>query len=218
MLLVRTLTVLAGFALAVASSLTPVAVHASPITLSYSSTTQSVCCAANNYSPFVLGEAFTIELVVDNGGTSTINQTWDETDFVSISASTAGGYTYSSTAITASTSSFQTGASGNVIAVGNWEGSSGFSVAVTTSEFGATTGGWFINGFNDVLYSNGSSTALSEVSTNGGEPNGNQNPASWSAAAVPEPGTFVLLGLGLAGIGFTRQSRRLAQAPTARGM
>jgi len=167
------------------------------VIFSYSSTVN----AFSNYivpnPPTPPGESFTLRLALDNGGSSLISQTWGAAHFVSLSGSTAGGYTWSTTAgTTFDSGNFATDGLGNVSAVGEWRNFILPGTApVITSQFGPSLGAWAIDGTNQVLLSNGINTSLGDASVTN-----NQNPASWSAAlAIPEPSQASVAALVLSG-------------------
>ncbi len=168
----------------------------------------------SNYSPLSIGESFTWDLILDNGNASLTNQTWTDTDFVSLSLETAGGFTwFSSTAPNFAIGDFQTGAAGEVTSVGNWSaGRSFFNIPVETSDLGASLGAWFINGFDGIVYYNNGTTNLILDGAVDSDTNDNQNPKLWRASfasSVPDSGSaLLLLALGLGALGVIRRKLR----------
>lgn len=147
------------------------------------------------------GDPFTFTIVVDNGGATTVSQTWTSSDFVSASINVNGGaYIGIATSIGASPSGgFQTDAGSVIIAVPtDW-----YDVGGSGSDtLGATNFDWFINGDNGIWWG-GDETDIWATNVEG-----NQDPANWSLDApseVPEPSTWLLFGAGLAMAGLRRR-------------
>ena len=158
-------------------------------------------------TPGIVGEVITTTFTVDNGGTSLLGQSWDETNFLSYRVEGNSGWWMESDFIDTSSSSglFSTDALGNVITAGNWYGGFFSGGTISTSWAGLSDGGWWNNGSNQVACTT-SNDCVSAVNVSE-----NLIGASWAASeasAVPEPSGITLLGLALAGLGFARKKKR----------
>jgi len=145
--------------------------------------------------PGVDGEEITTILTVDNGGTSTISQSWTADDFVSYRMEGFSGWWIESDFISSGSGSFSTDDQGNVITAGSWI--SGTSTAtITTSWSGVVNGRWWNNGFNPVVCSTTDCVNATNVEEN-------IIGSSWTASevsAVPVPAAVWLFGSGLIGL------------------
>ncbi len=178
------------------------AAEAAPVSLTWNTTFDY----SSGGWPGTSGEAVTVTFVVDNGGTSTLSQTWSGNDFVSYAVTGASGWSYLSTAApNAVTGGFVTDASGAVTGAGNWKQDNQDSSAglVAASWSTANAGAWFNNASNPIAFLGAFGEAFLRVNN----VNDNQIGASWTAAlvSVPEPTSLALLGAGLLGLGFGRR-------------
>ena len=152
-------------------------------------------------------DPFTFSIIVDNGGTGTISQTWTGTDFVSASIDVNSGVytgviTGTGPGFYASSESFATDEMGNVISAPFfWE--QGFPGHVLTDNVaGSSDGVWFINGSHGIWADSPVTYGLDALDVGN-----NTNPASWSVSSisiVPAPTTPLLMGAGLVGLWFAR--------------
>ena len=191
----RFVHLLRGIAVAAIASLSLLAAdsHAAPFTITFDGTTVTSNVGGSN--------AFTLTLSLDNGGTDTINQVWNENDLVTDPTLTSGTYsvTYDDLVITAF--SIQTGAAGEF----------------TSSILGI----FFGNGFADELHDNAgdqnSDGAVLALSTDSGLTNDLLDAATLATmedssvhtglTIVPEPTTALLLASGLAAMAVGRRRR-----------
>ncbi len=178
------------------------AAEAAPVSLTWNTTFDF----SSGGWPGTSGEAVTVTFVVDNGGTSTLSQTWSGTDFVSYAVTGASGWSYLSTAApNAVTGGFVTDASGAVTGAGIWYNSYTPSYtpgSVAASWSSVSYGAWYNNGGNSIAY-----LGAYDAGLNVNNVSDNQIGASWTAAlvSVPEPTSLALLGAGLLGLGFGRR-------------
>ena len=170
------------------------AAQASPVVLNYSDTvSQSDIDGAS------VGEIFNIELILDNGSTGLISQSWDADDFVSVLVTTSGGYALSGDVLNPVADTFadvQTDAFGELSALDIDE----------IHFFGSDTNGQtsfeiFLNGLNDVLFYTNSDGFQTDGSIGAISPPTINNTTISGVATVPLPaGGLLLLGaLGAAG-------------------
>ena len=167
---------------------------ASLIKFTYNSTVG----AGTTTAGVAIGEALNYELVLDNGGSTTLSQTWSSVDFVSLDVTTSGGYSFSSNG--ADSGSFTTDGAGNVVGLVNWN--SWMTFAGFDSNVGSiSNAGWWLNGMNEVIYNGDIFTGVWDVNVSD-----NNSPTSWSAAlvSVPEPSTLAIFALGMIGLASRR--------------
>lgn len=170
------------------------AANATPITFTYTGEITSI--DASLAGLISVGDVATIEVIADNGSSSAISQTWDVLDTIS-AIFTAGAYslTHSDGWFTSDfATGFSTDAAGN-LTVTNWVGIRVDATAFDT--FGA--GGDLNNG-------------LGRASNGGGFTYTPDLPtvSAWSigpAGTVSAPATLALLGMGLAGLGWSRRKK-----------
>ena len=154
---------------------------ADPFTVTYSDTIDP----ASGTPPFIVGEALTVSIVLDNGGTTTASQTWTSADTVSITFSMNDApntitTVFSAAAMDSNTGDFVTDAGGVLTAVPSaWFDN--FPTVISTNDPSAPQS-FFINSGNAV-YANGVGAAhMTNVSNN-------IIPAFWTnpAGATPPP-------------------------------
>ena len=147
-----------------------------------------------------VGDTITLALFADNGGTTSVNQTWNLSDLQGFTIK-AGTYsaTYSKVFEFPATGNFVTDATGTLVTT-QFYGTS--TASNDTDNFGSLTG--------DIVF--GDASFLDTVGR------GNQvaantftNPGSWtvSAAGVPEPASWALMiaGFGVVGVVARRERR-----------
>ncbi len=192
----RFVHLLRGIAVAAIASLSLLAAdsHAAPFTITFDGTTVTSNVGGSN--------AFTLTLSLDNGGTDTINQVWNENDLVTDPTLTSGTYsvTYDDLVITAF--SIQTGAAGEF----------------TSSILGIFFGNGFADELHDVNDQNGDGASLA-LSTDAGSTNDLLDAATLATmedssvhtglTIVPEPTTALLLASSLAALAVGRRHRGL---------
>ena len=119
--------------------------------------------------PFNVGEAFTISIVLDNGGNSSASQTWTSADVVSITFSMNDApntitTVFSAAALDDNTGDFVTDAMGVLTAVpSNWNDS---SPTVLSTNDPDTPTDFYINDNNDVYYNTAVSAGMTNVNNN----------------------------------------------------
>ena len=142
--------------------------------------------------PYITGESISVTVVVDNGGTDAISQTWSSTDLVSVT------YEINNSPITTefgggglalTTGSFTTDAGGALTAVPSAWGNFAAAVPVTSSDDpeGTTDVRWVLNGINYVYRNDSSGNLATARAVN---PASNITVAGWSnpiAIAPPTP-------------------------------
>lgn len=192
------LSTLTQVAAAAVLSVAATAASAAPFSLTY---TGSVTTVAASLAGFVsVGDTFTIDVIVDNGGTSTLSQNWTIADTVSatVRAGTYVGLWTADFYTDPSVTGFSTDATGD-LTVASWFGT--FDSPTSTDNLGL--GARLFNGA--VLASNGD---LIEYRPFLGAV------ASWSdpvaVAAVPLPASLTLTLAGLAAVGGLRRRQQAA--------
>lgn len=133
--------------------------QAAPFTVTYTDTID----AGSDSPPFNIGEAFTISIVLDNGGTTTASQTWTSADIVSVTLSMNDApntitTTLSPVVLSTATGSFATDAAGVLTtAPSDWVDSNQASTVQSTNDPNVTIANpgvdFFINDGNDVYFS-----------------------------------------------------------------
>lgn len=194
---------------------------AAPFSVTWNST-----IGAGSTLPYIIGESVSITFVLDNGGASTISQTWNAADVVSVTflindapnTITTVFDPNSGDGIDFATGSFQTDASGVLIAApSSWSDNVTGGMYVTSDDpEGTTDFRWWVNGGNEILVNDsaelvGAAIWADPVDTN-------INPAFWSfvggeaGAYVSVPTlsnwALILMSLLLAFIGLTRVRRQ----------
>jgi hypothetical protein len=171
---------------------------AAPFTVTYTDT----IAGGSDTPPFNTGEAFTISIVVDNGGASAVSQIWTPADVVSITFSMNDApntitTVFSPVVFSFSNGTFITDAAGVLTAVpdnltdingGNDE--LGFSTIASTNDT-ATPTSFFINGGNGV-YHNSDEIGVSNNTARMTNVANNIIAANWTnPAAAMAPATAV---------------------------
>jgi hypothetical protein len=181
--------------------------HAAIFTATYTGTV-----AAPTSFPLVdnvnVGDTAVITYQLDNGGTSLFNQTWNDSNIVSVTFNFGNGAHVTTfnpnggNGLSSSTGSFVTNASGTLTAVpSEWYDDTNVNVVSTNSTQTPTE--WFVNGFNSVYITgsgiNRKSVRLTNVSGNIVAANWTIQPAQ--TQTTPEPGTLLgLLAVGSLGL------------------
>ncbi|CCI38065.1 PEP-CTERM sorting domain-containing protein [Microcystis aeruginosa] len=154
-----------------------------------------------------VGDTAVITYQLDNGGTSLFNQTWNDSNIVSVTFNFGNGAHVTTfnpnggDGLSVSTGSFVTNASGQLTAVPfDWSDFNNVNVVSTNST--QTPIEWYVNGFNGVYYTD--PNYYYEVNLTNVE--GNIDPANWTIQpaqiqTTPEPGTLLgLLAVGSLGL------------------
>ncbi len=180
--------------------------HAAIFTATYTGTV-----AAPTSLPLVdnvtVGNTAVITYQLDNGGTSLFNQTWNDSNIVSVTFNFGNGAHVTTfnpnggNGLSSSTGSFVTNASGTLTAVpSEWYDDTNVNVVSTNST--QTPFSWFVNGFNGVYYTDPNyyyKVQLTNVSGNIVAANWTIQPAQ--TQTTPEPGTLLaLLAVGSLGV------------------
>lgn len=156
---------------------------ADPFTVTYSDTID----ASSTTPPFNVGEALTISIVLDNGGTTTASQTWKSADAVSITYSKNDApntitTVFSAAALNNNTGDFVTDAGGVLTTEPSiwaaFTSSTTSPTVISTNDPNTPIQGFYING-NNWVYINGANAnaRMSNVSNN-------IIPAFWTNPAV----------------------------------
>jgi hypothetical protein len=162
-----------------------------------------------------LGDQFKVVIVMDNGGSTLLNQTWSAANVVSVTFDfnngahktvfdPNGGDGFSS-----SIGSFVTDGSGQLTSVpANWGDWNNVNVVSTNST--QTPYEWYLNSANDKYFTNGFTFGVGLLIKNE-----NTIASNWtisSAAAIPEPSSLAVFGIGMCVAGVrTARRRRLDQ-------
>ena len=177
-----------GFLLLVAS----IQAHAVPYLFSYTGT-----ISAGSAIPGVIdGSSFTVEAVVDNGGATTLSQTWLQPDILSTSFS-SGIYSAQYNLPVTVGVVFATDALGNITTAVIADCCTAAAINGGTDNFGSSL--LPVLGVNGIFDTVGR-LALFTVNTDSSA----ALPA-WSGAAVPEPATLGILALGLGSLVMLRR-------------
>lgn len=194
---------------------------AAPFSVKWNST-----LGASTTAPYIIGESVSITIVLDNGGTSTVSQTWNASDVVSITflindapnTITTVFDPNSGDGIDSATGSFQTDSSGVLIAApSSWFDNVTGGLYVTSDDpEGAIAFRWWINANNQILVNDSVSPVGTEVWADPVDTN--TNPAFWSfignieAVYAPVPTlsnwALIMMTLLLAFVGLTRVRRQ----------
>ena len=157
---------------------------ANPFTVTFSDTLS----ARSDTPPFNVGEAITISIVLDNGGTTAASQTWTSADVVSITFSMNDApntitTVFSPAGMNVATGDFVTDASGVLTAVlSDWADDNNPTV-ITTDDPDTPIDLWYIAGYNEVYANYNTSASMNNVGNN-------IIPAFWTnpvAAGAPAP-------------------------------
>jgi hypothetical protein len=160
---------------------------ANPFSVTYTDT-----ISAGSGAGYIVGQSLSITFVLDNGGTSTISQTWNATDVVSVTfvlnngAITTvfnpnGGGGFNSPVL----GNFATDNTGTLVSAPvNWESDTD-NVVSSNDPQGITDINWYVTGLNSV-YNNLSNypPTVNAFVTN---PGNTIKPAFWSFDGVPPP-------------------------------
>jgi len=172
--------------------------NASPFTFVYEGTISNTSISGLSES-----DPMVISLVLDNGNSSLISQTWNYTAFQSItftSGSWSASIDYSTgEELDYNTGSFATDGTGTLTSVMNaWEDEYVSNSNVTGTD-DPTTVRWYLNGANSIYYSSLGDIALLDVADI-------RTAANWSV--VPEPSEYAAFaGLGMLGLALLRRRK-----------
>ncbi|AKV69780.1 PEP-CTERM sorting domain-containing protein [Microcystis panniformis] len=179
--------------------------HAAIFTATYTDTV-----AAVDFLPLVdnvtAGDTAVITFQLDNGGTSLFNQTWNDSNIVSVTFNFGNGAHVTTfnpnggDGLSTSTGSFVTNALGTLTAVPtSWSDLNDVNVVSTNST--QTPTNWFVNGFNGVYYTNGFSNEVQLTNVEGNIVAANWTIQPAQTQTTPEPGTLLgLLAVGSLGV------------------
>ncbi len=186
--------------------------NAIPVEFQWTTTVKSVYGEFDDHGLTYPGEKITTYIIVDNGGSSNLSQSWSTDNFLSYRIEGESGWWIETSEISDNPlSNFTTDAFGNVDEVGYWELISGL---FTTSFFpivGDFMGSWQNTGSNELLRMNSPEGYIRVADVDE-----NQKGSNWTAiiidsppaAPVPEPTTMLLFGIGLAGLAGTRRRKK----------
>jgi hypothetical protein len=173
-----------------------ISAYTSTIAAPYEVTYADTVSTRSTNPPYIANEAFTIKIVLDNGGSNAASQTWTAADVVSVTFSINNApntieTVYSPVVLSTSTGNFVTDAAGVLTSVpSRWIDANQGSTIQSTSDAAVYTDlEWYINGRNPVYFDQarggGPSAYMNNVANN-------IVPASWSAptpVAAPAPAT-----------------------------
>jgi len=154
----------------------------------------------------IVGDTAVITYQLDNGGTSLFNQTWNDSNIVSVTFNFGNGAHVTTfnpnggDGLSTSTGSFVTNALGTLTAVPtSWSDLNDVNVVSTNST--QTPTNWFVNGFNGVYYTNGFSNEVQLTNVSGNIVAANWTIQPAQTQTTPEPGTLLgLLAVGSLGV------------------
>ncbi|NCQ90301.1 MAG: PEP-CTERM sorting domain-containing protein [Microcystis aeruginosa LG13-03] len=175
--------------------------HAAIFTATYTGTVSSA--TVDNVTA---GDTAVITFQLDNGGTSLFNQTWNDSNIVSVTFNFGNGAHVTTfnpnggDGLSTSTGSFVTNALGTLTAVPtSWSDLNDVNVVSTNST--QTPTNWFVNGFNGVYYTNGFSNEVELTNVSGNIVAANWTIQPAQTQTTPEPGTLLgLLAVGSLGL------------------
>ena len=175
--------------------------HAAVFTATYTGTVSSA--TVDNVTA---GDTAVITFQLDNGGTSLFNQTWNDSNIVSVTFNFGNGAHVTTfnpnggDGLSTSTGSFVTNALGTLTAVPtSWSDLNDVNVVSTNST--QTPTNWFVNGFNGVYYTNGFSNEVQLTNVEGNIVAANWTIQPAQTQTTPEPGTLLgLLAVGSLGV------------------
>lgn len=156
--------------------------------------------ASNNYIPGTAnGQAFKLDVFVDNGNSSLANQSWDKTNVTGITLKIGPSYQASYSAVWPYGFSITTNSTGTPTV--NWTGTAPGSAQIS-GVYAAGNSIFFPEPFLQVYDGEGNHDSIK------------YDAANWNVVvqAVPEPSTWAMLILGFAGVGFMAYRRKAASA------
>ena len=204
--------------------------YAAPYTVTYVDVLGNNGGGVTSSPPYNLGEAFTISIVLDNGGTTTASQTWTSADIVSITFSMNDApntitTVFAPVVLATNAGSFVTDAAGVLTAVpSNWNdnnGAVGTLSTVASTNDPNTPSSFFINGVFEVYYSNSIANPTDGFDTRANmndvvnnivaafwtNPVTAMNPGGATAVPTLSQWAMILLSLMLMGIGLLKTRR-----------
>ncbi len=199
--------------LGIACLLLTTQVNAAPYYMTFTSTADNSQFGAPYVDNVMAGDSVVVTVVVDNGGSSSLSQTWQASDVVSVTFNFGGGAHITTfdpngtDGLDSTTGTFTTDASGALTAVpSSWTDQTNVNVVSTNSS--QTPNAWFLNSMNDKYYTDAFNNAV-------GIPDDteNINPANWSLsstppAAVPGPSAPAIALMLAAAAWWGRRSRK----------
>lgn len=156
------------------------------------------------------GDQFKVVIVMDNGGSTLLNQTWSAVNVVSVTFDFNNGAHKTvfdpngGNGLSQSLGSFVTDGSGQLTSVPLWFDEDDLNVVSTNSTQTPTS--WYINSFNNKYYAGGS-VGLLVANENTIASNWTISIAS-SPAAIPEPSSLAVFGIGMCVAGIRAARRR----------
>ena len=192
---------------------------AAPFSVSYVGTMDNPTTVGDFFTNIVNGETFKVTLVMDNGGSSSLSQTWVASDLVSVKWEFNDSRnvvfeqnidpSFSGYLVTGNATTDATGALTAIFA--GVEGGGAVFNAVGLPDL-VSPAHWFLNNYNDIFFSNGGSAASATYAPSVGDAAGGvlMSIANWSnpvavasapaSPSVPVPALPTLLLLALSGI------------------